>query len=161
MSKNHTAKTHSPKIEALLWSWLTFARRFRFAIIAFWLALAAIGLFLSLTSLGVNTDTSDMIDEGVPYRVAQSEFETAFPDINDQILVIVRADSPDALDIYSADLAAALKNSELVRAVSHPPSDPFFHKNGLLYLETDELEAQLAQLSEAAPLIERLSLIHI
>jgi len=150
-------KSHSPKIEYLLWSWMSFARRFRVGVIIFWTVLAALGVWLSVSFLGINTDTSDMIDANAPYRVAQSEFETAFPDINNQILVIVKAQSADALDIYSSAMAKSLNDSELTRSVTHLPSDPFFQKNGLLYLETDELEAQLAQLTEAAPLIERLT----
>ena len=110
------------------------ARLNRIPFLAFWITLAGLGLWLSLSFLGVNTNTSEMIDPDVPYRVAQTKFEQAFPDTNDQILVIIRADSPDGLDIFSAELAAALKTSELVRSVSHPPSDLFFQKNGLLYL---------------------------
>ena len=134
------------------------ARLNRIRFLAFWFSLAGLGLWLSLSFLGVNTNTSEMIDPDVPYRVAQAKFEQAFPDSNDQILVIIRADSPDGLDIFSAELAAAFETSDLVRSVSHPPSDLFFQKNGLLYLETDALESQLAQLTEAAPLIERLTL---
>ena len=134
------------------------ARLHRIPFLAFWISLAGLGLWLSLSLLGVNTDTSEMIDPDAPYRVAQAKFEQAFPNINDQILVIIRSDSPDGLNIFSSELAAALKTSELVRSVSHPPSDIFFQKNGLLYLEEDELESQLAQLTEAAPLIERLTL---
>lgn len=152
------AKSHNLKLDALLWSWLTFARRFRNFIILLWLSLAAAGLWLSVSFLGVNTDTSDMIDSSVPYRVAESKFEAAFPNLNDQILIIIRADNRDELDIFSASMATALRSSDLIQSVSHPQSDPFFQKNGLLYLETDKLEAQLAQLSEAAPLIERLNL---
>lgn len=134
------------------------ARLNRIPFLTFWISLAGLGLWLSLSLLGVNTDTSEMIDPNAPYRVAQAKFEQAFPNINDQILVVIRADSPDGLDIFSSELAAAFKTSELVRSVSHPPSDIFFQKNGLLYLETDVLESQLAQLTEAAPLIERLTL---
>jgi len=152
------AKSHNPRIEALLGSWMRFARRLRGAVILFWFTLAAIGFWLSASFLGVNTDTSEMIDAGVPYRVAQTEFEKVFPNINAQILVIVRAESADALSIYSEDLASALKQSKNVKDVTHLPSDPFFQKNGLLYLETNELEDQLSQLTEAAPLIERLAL---
>ena len=152
------AKSHNPKIEALLGSWMRFARRLRGPVILFWFVLAAIGFWLSASLLGVNTDTSEMIDASVPYRVAQTEFEKSFPNINAQILVIVRAESADAMSIYSEDLAQALSQSEHVKDVTHLPSDPFFQKNGLLYLETNELEDQLSQLSEAAPLIERLAL---
>ena len=152
------AKSHNPKIEALLGSWMRFSRRFRAPVIAFWFLLAAIGFWLSASLLGVNTDTSEMIDASLPYRVAQTEFEKAFPDINAQILLIIRADSADALSIYSQDLTASLKQAENVQDVTHLPSDPFFQKNGLLYLETNELEDQLSQLTEAAPLIERLAI---
>jgi len=152
------AKSHSPKIEALLLSWVTFARRCRNLVILVWFGLAALGLWLSISLLGINTDTSDMIDASAPYRVAQSEFEAAFPDLNDQILIIIQTDNQDELDIFSAAMAEELRQSDIVRSVSHPASDPFFQKNGLLYLETEELEMQLTQLSEAAPLIERLNL---
>ena len=152
------SKSHNLKIEAILWRWMRLARLNRIPFLAFWITLAGLGLWLSLSFLGVNTNTSEMIDPDVPYRVAQTKFEQAFPDTNDQILVIIRADSPDGLDVFSAELAATLKTSELVRSVSHPPSDLFFQKNGLLYLEIDALESQLAQLTEAAPLIERLTL---
>jgi len=152
------SKSHNPTLEGLLWSWMSFARRFRAPVILFWFLLAAIGFWLSATLLGVNTDTSEMIDDSVPYRVAQTEFENAFPDINAQILLIIRADSADALSIYSEDLATSLKQAPNVEDVTHLPSDPFFQKNGLLYLETEELEDQLSQLTEAAPLIERLTL---
>ena len=152
------AKTHSPKIDALLWTWLTLARRFRKTIIFLWAGLAILGLWLSISLLGINTDTSDMIHESVPYRVAQAEFEKAFPDLNDQILIIIQSDRADELDIYSSDFAQALRNSDKVSGVSHAASDPFFAKNGLLYLETGALEDQLTQLTEAAPLIERLTL---
>ena len=151
------AKGHNPHIEFGFGLWLRMARRFRVGVIAFWCVMAALGLWLSLSLLGVNTDTSDMIDERAPYRLAQAEFEAAFPGLNDQILLIIQSDSPDGLSIYSQELTQALSQSDQVREVSHPPSDPFFQKNGLLYLETDALEDQLAQLSEAAPLIERLS----
>jgi len=153
-----TAKSHNPKIEALLSGYMRFARKFRVFVILFWCICAAIGAWLSASHLGINTDTSDMIDARVPYRVAQAEFEEAFPDINNQILVIIRAPTPDGLSIFSAAMSEALRKSELTKAVSHPPSDPFFEKNGLLYLETQALEDQLAQLTEAAPLIERLTL---
>jgi len=152
------SKSHNPTLEGLLWSWMSFSRRFRAPVILFWFLLAAIGFWLSATLLGVNTDTSEMIDDSVPYRVAQTEFENAFPDINAQILLIIRADSADALSIYSEDLATSLKQAPNVEDVTHLPSDPFFQKNGLLYLETEELEDQLSQLTEAAPLIERLTL---
>ena len=152
------AKTHSPKIDALLSSWLTLARRFRKTVIFLWTGLAILGLWLSISFLGINTDTSDMIDETVPYRVAQANLEEVFPDLNNQILIIIRAQRSDELDIFSSNFAQALRRSDKVHRVSHPASDPFFQKNGLLYLETEALENQLTQLTEAAPLIERLTL---
>ena len=93
------SKSHNPRIEALLWRWMRLACLNRIPLLALWITLAGLGLGLSLSFLGVNTDTSEMIDPDVPYRVAQAKFEQAFPDANNQILVIIRADSPDGLDL--------------------------------------------------------------
>ena len=62
------SKSHNPKIEALLWRWMRLARLNRIRFLAFWFSLAGLGLWLSLSFLGVNTNTSEMIDPNVPYR---------------------------------------------------------------------------------------------
>lgn len=146
-------------LEAGLWRWMRFAGQHRKIVIGGWLILAIIGLCLAVTRLGINADTSQMISEHVSYRQDEIKFEKAFPDLNEQVLILVRADTADEADIFASQLAEKLRADKAhVKSLYAPAIDPFFQRNGLLYLSVSELETQLAQLTQAAPLIERLSL---
>lgn len=145
-------------IEGALSNWLRIARHYRARVISFWLIMAAIGGALAATFLGINTDTSEMISANVPYRQDQMAFEAVFPQFNDEVLVLIRADSPDAADLFTQHLAKRLNDPKYVHGLFNAELDPFFQKNGLLFLDIDVLETTLAQLTEAAPLIERLTL---
>ncbi len=145
-------------IEAALWRWMNFARRWRWFVIAFWLIAAVVGARVTIALGDVNSDASDMIAESVPYRQAQIAFEAAFPHLDEQVLVLVRAETADATDVVASDLVRALNaKPEAVRSVFAPSVEPFFERNGLLYLDVDELEDLLARMSRSAALIERLS----
>jgi len=158
MSKTSHSTTLSQSIEASFTRWLRFVRKFRTFVIAFWIIAAAIGCAVTANFFSINTDTSEMIAEAAPYRQDQIAFESAFSQFNDEIIVIIRAETPDATDLFSEKLLRKLDRSEHTNFAYSPVFDPFFQKNGLLFLETEELEATLAQLTEAAPLIERLAL---
>jgi len=146
-------------IEGALANWLRFSRKNRLAVISIWGMLAAIGCWLAVSLLGINTDTSQMIDADAPYRQDQIAFESAFPQFENQILILVRAESPDAVDLFAGQLGDKLRDQpQYVKSVFSPALDPFFQQNGLLFLDIKDLETTLTQLSEAAPLIERLTL---
>ncbi len=145
-------------IEAALWRWMDTARRRRGAVIAAWLILAVAGLGVAAARLSVNTDSAGMIAEHAPYRQANLRYRDAFPSDRNQVLIVVRADSPDATDIAAAALAQRLaQRPDIARTVFAPAVDPHFVENGLLYLDTLELDRLLGRLTRAAPLIERLA----
>ncbi len=146
------------RIEAALWRWMDFARRRRRMVIGAWLALAVFGLGVAAARLSVNTDSAGMIAEHTAYRQANLAYREAFPGDRNQVLILVRADSPDATDIVAAALAERLaQRPDIVRSVFAPAVDPHFVENGLLYLDTLELDNLLGRLNRAAPLIERLA----
>lgn len=146
-------------IEFCLARWLSFARKFRGFVICAWAALAVLFGAFAVNQLGINTDTSDMIDPDAPYRIDQAAFETVFPKFGDQILILVRADTPDAADAFGQALGQELRlQTDYIRSVYSPALDPFFQENGLLFLDISELEGRVEKLSQAAPLIERLTL---
>ncbi len=144
-------------LERILGGWLIWAHRLRFGVVIFWIALAALGAWLAVTRLGVNTDTSEMISPDAPYRVDDARFQAAFPNLDDQMLILVRAPSPDAVDAAARALKERLEGTEAISSVFAPSYDPFFEQNGLLFLSVSELEDTLAKLSRAAPLIEGLN----
>jgi len=82
---------------------------------------------------------------------------TAFPQIKTDVIVIVRGDTLDETDAFAAALTERLsaRKSE-IESVFAPAQDPFFARNGLLYLKEDEIERRLGQMTRAASLIETL-----
>lgn len=143
-------------LDGLLWRLIAAARKHRAVTILFWVLLTGLALFQVATRISINTDSSDMISPNAPFRVAASELKAAFPDLDDQVLVIVEADTPDEATAFTDALSEKLRARPEVRSILSPPTEPFFQKNGLLFLDVAELEDLLAKLSSAAPLIERL-----
>ncbi len=145
------------RIEAAVWRWANVARRRPRLVLGGWLLLLLTGLGLAST-LSVDTDTSGMIRDSAPFRQAQLAFEERFPELEDRILVLVRADTQDAADRFGAALAERLEAADgAVENVFAPGVDAYFRQHGLLYQSPDELTRTLATLSQAAPLIETLS----
>ncbi len=145
-------------IESALLGWVRVVnaspRLFLFSVAA----LALAGSIFASVQLRVNTDASDMIDPDLPYRVAQRDFEAAFPNLDDMILVWVSAPSADEVDAFTAALTEMLETrTDTIRSVYAPTAHPFFSRNGLLLLSESELESQLDRLTKAAPVIEALN----
>ncbi|NRA31424.1 MAG: MMPL family transporter [Parvularculaceae bacterium] len=143
-------------MDSLLWRLMSTARSHRVLTILFWLLMTGLAAWQVTTRLSINTDSSDMISPDAPFRVAASTLKESFPDLNDQVLIIVQAGTPDEASAFTDELAARLSVRDEVASILAPPSEPFFRQNGLLFLDVEELEDLLAKLTNAAPLIERL-----
>jgi hopanoid biosynthesis associated RND transporter like protein HpnN len=144
-------------IEAIYWRWVNFARRRRGAVIGFWIVVAMIA-GLGLIDLRINTDTRGMIDPNAPFQRQLNTFEEAFPGIEDQVLVVVRGRSQDEADRFASRLSERLTaRDDIVTAVFAPSVDPFFEQAALLFLDPDEVTEIVADLSRAAPLLERMN----
>jgi hypothetical protein len=144
-------------IEYFLIVWAEVARRASWTVIALFVAAAALGGYYAATHLKVNTDTSEMLDPNLPFQKNAAALREAFPQIKTDLIIIARADTLDEADAYAAALRARLlEKPEILSAVFAPAEEPFFLDNGLLYLDSSELESRLAQMSKAAGLIETL-----
>lgn len=144
-------------IERILIGWTNQSRRAGAVLaLVFVVAAAAAGWFAA-DNLKVNTDTSAMLDSSLDFQVRARELREAFPEVKNDIAVIVRAPTLDEADAFAAELRKrALARPEIFSGVFAPSAEPFFRDNGLLYLDTDELESRLTQMSKAAGLIETL-----
>lgn len=120
------------------------------------LFLIASGLTLSYTleHLKVNTNTADMISTEVPFQKLRIELETAFPQDTNTITLLVEGPTPEATSEAVQRISAELRaNSRHFTSVYVPDEGAFFAKNGLLYLDTSELENLTAHLANAQPFI--------
>ncbi len=143
--------------QAALWRWLNWSRARPWTALAVWMFITIIAGYVAVTRLGVDTDTNLMISAQEDFRRDQLVVEATFPALDRQILVLARADSADAADIFARALVDRLNaQPERFEGVFAPSADAYFERNGLLYLETGELEQLLSRLNEAAPLIARL-----
>jgi hopanoid biosynthesis associated RND transporter like protein HpnN len=117
--------------------------------------LATVGILIyTANHFRIDTELSDMISEKLPYRKLEKDFQTAFPQFKDTILVVLDAETPEAARLQTAKLAERLKKeSGLFRDVYMPGSGEFFERTGLLYLSAKDLEALSENLASAQPLL--------
>lgn len=144
--------------QRLLLQWVRLVRR-RAAPVLILAVLATVGAaYVTVSNFRINTDTADMLSEELPFRRNNEALNRAFPQFIDTLSVVVEADSPGAAADAAESLAAELKaRPELYRGVFHPESMAFFRRNGLLYLDPDELETLSDRLAEAQPLLAGLA----
>ncbi len=142
----------------LMQGWVDGVRRLAWIVMAATI-LVTVGLgWYAAGHLGMNTDTTDMLAEDLPFRRANAAIEKVFPATGDLILVLVEADGADLAADSAQRLAGALKpGAGWVRSVSYPAADPFFRKNGLLFLSPDDLNGLVDAISRSQGMLAKLS----
>ena len=132
--------------------WVGLAARF-----ALWVVLAA-GVFTAAAgayvsgNFRIDTDITDMLSPELPFRKQSRALSEAFPQFSDNIAVVIDGETPDLADDGAMKLAALMRGRpELYGGVHDPAGDPYFRRNGLLYLDVDELSDLGDRLAEAQP----------
>lgn len=121
-------------------------------------ALAGVALWLSVTGLGINTSTSDMISPDAPFMNNYRAVKGRFPDRIDNITILIEADTPDRARDAAERLAEALRGDPaMFPHVFEPGGGAFFARNGLLYLDREALLDLFDSLADASPLLQRLT----
>jgi hopanoid biosynthesis associated RND transporter like protein HpnN len=125
--------------------------------------LLTIGLCLVLTAgaaitvannFAMNTDSSQLIDAKVAWRMRQARFDAAFPGQSNLILVVIDGKTPELAEAAAARLSEKLKTRpSLLRSVRRPDGGDFFNRNGLLFLSEKEVRDTTAQLIKAQPFL--------
>ncbi|WP_133716705.1 MMPL family transporter [Methylocaldum gracile] len=124
------------------------------------LFLIASGFTLQYTmeNLKFDTNTADMISTELPFQKNRIKLEKAFPQDVSTIILLVEGKTPeetaDAVKLIGEKLR---QNRTEIKSVHIPDEGEFFARNGLLYLDLEELEDLSAQLANAQPFIGRIS----
>lgn len=128
------------------------------AVVAIALALAALAMAAAATHLGVNSNTDDLLSDELPHRRNLAAFARRFGDSGLDLIVVVEGATAgitqDAASALAERLAADHDRFERVVA---PGSGEFFDRNGLLYLDLDDLEALADRLATAQPFLAELA----
>ncbi len=117
------------------------------------IALLLIGAILSALTLRVDTDSSKMLNPDLPFQKRALALREAFPQQKNTIVVVVRAADPDLADATVSTLAGELGGRAGIAEIFAPVIDPFLLRNGMLYLDKDELDRQLSRISSSSNLI--------
>ena len=138
--------------------WADFISHHAFLVL-FLSALATVGILIyTANHFRIDTELSDMISEKLPYRKLEKDFQTAFPQFKETILVVVDAETPESARLQTEKLAKRLKKETgLFRDVYIPGGGEFFDRTGLLYLSVKDLEALSENLASAQPLLGLIS----
>jgi len=121
----------------LRWPWL---------VVAATLALTGAGAHLTVTRFAIDTDTNHLFSSDIPWRQNEIELYKAFPQLDNLIIAVIDANSPEAAEEATKRLSAALAGQPLIRRVWRPEDEEFFKKNGLLYLDPAEVQKITATL---------------
>ncbi len=138
--------------------WTDFVGHHSFPVLLFSF-LATVGLAIyAVDHFRIDTEMTDMISDKLPYRKLDKEFQRAFPQFKETIVVVIDADTPEAASLYRDKLAKQLKKETgLFKGVYAPGSGDFFARNGLLYLNLKDLETLSENLVSAQPLLGLIS----
>ncbi len=138
-------------------AWVGLVRRGAWAVVL--LSVIGAGLTLSYLqrSLAIHTDTTDMLSADLPFRKNNREVSRLFPQLSDNILLVLDGAVPEQVARAAGELAGRLKaQSETFGALFDPEGDPFLQQNGLLFLDVRELEDLTGRLAEAQPFLASL-----
>jgi hypothetical protein len=120
--------------------------------------ITATTLIYAISHFRIDTEFSAMISDTLPYRKSEKEFQQAFPQFIDTIVVVIDAQTPETARSWAGELIRHLKKErDLFQRISWPGGDDFFEKNGLLYLSAEEIEELADRLAKAQPLLGMIS----
>ncbi|MEP0338427.1 MAG: MMPL family transporter [Alphaproteobacteria bacterium] len=138
-------------------AWVGLVRRGAWAVVL----LSIVGAGLTLTylkrNLAIHTDTTDMLSADLPFRKNNREISRLFPQLSDNILLVLDGAVPERVDRAARELRARLTaKPETFGSPFDPEGDPFLQQNGLLFLDVAELEDLTGRLAEAQPFLASL-----
>jgi len=152
------AKNFGEHVGRTLAWWVNMTHRYAVWFVLLACLLTGSLLYYTVNNLGINTDTAEMLSETLPFRRNYNAFKTAFPQYDDAMLIVIDAVTPELAQEASTALAAELKrNTDLFSFVYLPGSESFFQKNGLMYLNPEELDDLANNLAQIQPFLGRLT----
>src|SRR6266540_2630389 len=122
---------------------------------------AVLGVATAIYAAGhfaIDADVNKLISKELPWRQREVAFEKSFPPKEETMLAVIDAPTSELVTQATTALIeklAVLK--DLFRSILEAGGGPFFKKNGLLFLPTEEVVGLTKKLAEAKPLIQTLA----
>ncbi len=121
-------------------------------------ALLVAAAYYSATHFDIDADTSGILSHDLPFQRHQKQFERAFPQTANTLVVVIEGDSSGSAAAALDRLATwARAHPAEFAGVYAPGGDAFFQRNGLLFLEPPQLQQLADRIAAAQPLIASLA----
>ncbi len=144
---------------SVVFTWLAaFSVTRAWVVVAGWVVLALAGLAGAALWLKVDTNPARMINPELDFRRDYEQLVAAFPQLDNNFVVIVEASDPD---LAHASALAAVQSfrarPDLFSHVFAPALSPMFEVYGPLWAEPERLERLVGKVREAAPVLRMLA----
>src|SRR5262245_11328343 len=106
----------------------------------------------------IDADVNKLISRELPWRQREAQFESYFPPKEETTLAVVEAPTSEQASQATAALIDKLADQkQLFHAIMEAGGGPYFQKNGLLFLPTQEVAGLAKKLGEGKPVIQALA----
>ncbi|HLH11489.1 MAG TPA: MMPL family transporter [Methylovirgula sp.] len=126
-------------------------------VVALSLLVAAACGYYTATHFAINANTNDYLSTKLPWRQRLADLDKAFPQRNDDIVVVIDAATPELAESATSTLASKLETRpDLFQTVGRPDSGPYFEQNGLLFQPLAQVQRTVGGLLKAEPFLAQL-----
>jgi uncharacterized protein len=119
------------------------------------------GLVTAIYAAGhfaIDADVNKLISKDLPWRQREAAFNKFFPSQEESMLAVLDAPTSELATQATAALIQKLSaQKDHFHSIMEGGGGPFFQKNGLLFLPTDEVLGFTKKLGEAKPVIQVLA----
>jgi hopanoid biosynthesis associated RND transporter like protein HpnN len=116
--------------------------------------LTVLALIVIADRMAMTTDTAALISSNVSWRQQELRMERAFPQLRDNMLVIVDGDTPEQAEDATVRLATQLAADKAhFRRITRPDGGDFFAREGLLFGSVDAVRSATRAMIDAQPML--------
>ena len=132
--------------------------RYSWPVIVAFLLVTIVSVGYLVRHFAITTDSNKLLSSSLPWRQQEIMLDRAFPQRIDQIIAVIDATTPEAADEAADALVKVLSSrSDVIRTITQPDGGEFFARNGILFLTTDEVRRNTAELIAAQPFLGTLA----
>ena len=118
------------------------------------LVLSVVSGIYAVRNFAINTNVNQLISPDLPWRQRELAFVDAFQGNHEKVLAVVDAATSEQASAAGRALAQKLAaDHALFSSVQELSENPFFARNGVLFLPADEVTSSLGSLAQSQPLV--------
>ncbi|HEY8255994.1 MAG TPA: MMPL family transporter, partial [Rhizomicrobium sp.] len=131
--------------------------RFPWAVIVACLLLGGFAAWYTSQNFAMNTDSEQLIDAKVGWRMRQARFDADFPQQSNITVAVIDGITPELAESAAARLTERLAANPKLFTHVRRPDGAFFNQNGLLFLPLKDVQSTTQQLIKAQPFLGSLA----